>query len=72
MDVSVRSTITHCTPKSAGNCYARKVSHKCSSNYYDFFTVATFISENRLFFADVFSLSNDSYYWYVMTNTSIR
>ena len=54
MDLSVRSTITKYTPKSAGNCYAHKVSHKCSSNYYDFFTIDTFISENRLHFANFF------------------
>ena len=72
MDLSVRSTRTYYTPKSVENCYAHKVSHKYSSNYYNFFTIATFISENRLFFADFFSLSNDSCYWYVMTNTSIR
>ena len=38
--------------KIAENCCAHKVSHKCSSNYCQFFTIITFIFENRLFFAD--------------------
>ena len=41
-------------------------------------TITTFLLslllslKTTLFFADFFSLSNDSCYWYVMTNTSIR
>ena len=41
-------------PKFAENCCAHKVSDKCSSNYYHFFIIVTFILENGLFFADFF------------------
>ena len=54
VDLTIRFTMTKCRPKFAENCCAHKVSHKCSSNYCHFFTILTFIFENRLFFADFF------------------
>ena len=72
VDLSVKSIITDYTPKSAGNCYAHKVSHKCSSNYYDFLISLLLSLKTGCLSLIFFSLSNDSCYWYVMTNTSIR
>ena len=72
VNLTIRFTITEYKPKFAENCCAHKILHKCSSNYYHLFIIVTFIFENRLFFADFFSLSNDACYRYVMTNTPIK
>ena len=55
VDLTIRSTITEYRPIFAENCCTHKVSHtcKCSSNHCHFFTIVTFIFENRLFFADI-------------------
>ena len=55
-DLTIWFTISQHMPKFVEKCCAHIVSCKSSSNCYHFFTIATYIFENRLFFAGFFSV----------------